>query len=72
MQDLAIWKGYALTDTEIKSLAGGLPLQSVGIVSYWPLDEVSGTRTDAIGGTNLTSNNGVGECGWKGGRCSGL
>ena len=30
---------------------------STGLVSYWPLDEVSGTREDAKGGNDLTDNN---------------
>lgn len=59
MSDVAIWKGYALTDAEIKSLACGIPLQQTGIVSYWKLDETSGTRADSIGANNLTDNNTV-------------
>jgi hypothetical protein len=30
-------------------------------VSYWKLDEASGTRADSFGGNNLTDNNGVGS-----------
>jgi hypothetical protein len=59
ISDLAIWKGYALTDAEIKSLACGIPLQQTGIVSYWKLDETSGSRADSIGANTLTDNNTV-------------
>jgi len=59
MADVAIWKGYALTNAEIASLAAGLPLQRSGIVSYWNLDEAGGTRVDGIGTNNLTDNNTV-------------
>ena len=31
-----------------------------GLVSYWPLDETSGTRVDAVGSNDLTDNNTVG------------
>lgn len=31
-----------------------------GLVSYWPLDETSGVRYDAVGGNDLTDNNTVG------------
>lgn len=31
-----------------------------GLVSYWPLDETSGIRYDAVGGNDLTDNNTVG------------
>lgn len=58
--DLAIWKGYALTDAEIASLASAFPVQQSGIVSYWKLDETSGTRVDSIGSNDLTDNNTVG------------
>lgn len=57
--DLAIWKGYTLTDAEVASLACGIPLQQTGVVSYWKLDETSGTRADSIGSNNLTDNNTV-------------
>lgn len=59
MADVAIWKGYALTAAEIKSLACGIPLQQTGIVSYWKLDETSGSRADSIGANTLTDNNTV-------------
>lgn len=57
--DFAFWKGSYPTDAEIKSLACGIPLQQTGIVSYWKLDEASGTRVDSIGANNLTDNNTV-------------
>ena len=53
MADLAFWKGYALSSAEIKALAAALPVQKAGIVSYWPLDEASGTRSDAVGTNHL-------------------
>ena len=31
-----------------------------GLVSYWPLDEISGTRSDVVGTNHLTDNNTVG------------
>lgn len=31
-----------------------------GLVSYWPLDEISGVRYDAVGSNDLTDNNTVG------------
>jgi len=54
--DYAIWKGYAVTDNQIKSLASAFPVQQTGIVSYWKLDEESGTRADAIGSNTLQDN----------------
>jgi len=59
MEDMAVWKGYALTDAEIKSLACALPIQRQGIVSYWKMDEESGTRADSIGANTLADNNSV-------------
>ena len=53
-QDVAIWKSYALSDTELKALATGLPVQRSGIVSYWNLDEPNGPRRDIIGSNDLT------------------
>ena len=53
--DIAFWKGYALTDAEIKSLACALPIQKTGIVSYWKLEDL----TDSIGPNTLTNNNTV-------------
>ncbi|MGV3658619.1 MAG: LamG-like jellyroll fold domain-containing protein, partial [Prosthecobacter sp.] len=54
MADLAVWKGYALSAVEIKALATALTVQKAGVISYWPLDETNGTRSDAIGGNHLT------------------
>lgn len=55
VQDFAIWKGYALTDAEIKSLACALPIQRQGIVSYWKGADIN----DSIGTNTLTNNNSV-------------
>jgi hypothetical protein len=55
MEDVAIWKGYALTDSEIKSLACALPIQRQGIVSYWKGANVN----DSIGSNTLTNNGSV-------------
>jgi hypothetical protein len=63
MSDIAIWKGYALTDAEIASLACGLPIQRQGIVSYWKMDEASGTRADSIGVLPLLQYSGTVESG---------
>lgn len=52
-EDLAIWKGYALSDAEIKSLACALPIQRQGIVSYWKGSDL----TDSVGTNTLTNNN---------------
>lgn len=41
------------------AIASGSTLLT-GLVSYWPLDEESGTRYDAVGGNDLTDNNTVG------------
>jgi hypothetical protein len=46
---LAFWNNYYLTASEVKALATGLPIQRQGIVSYWNMDEASGTRYDSIG-----------------------
>ena len=59
MSDVATWKGTALSAANIASLASGLPIQQEGIISYWKLDEESGTRVDAIGSNDLTDNNSV-------------
>lgn len=59
MEDVAVWKGYALTDAEIKKLACGLSIQQKGIVNYWKLDETSGDRLDAISSKTLTDTNTV-------------
>ena len=52
--DTAIWKGYALTEAEITSLATGLPIQQTGIVSYWALDEAQlDKQVQAIGNAQI-------------------
>lgn len=53
--DVSVWKGYALTDAEIKSLACALPIQRKGIVSYWKGADVN----DSIGTATLTNAGGV-------------
>lgn len=35
------------------------------LISYWPLDEASGTRSDAYGSNHLTDNNTVGQAAGK-------
>lgn len=42
-----------------KALASGSTLLN-GLVSYWPLDEISGVRYDSVGDNDLTDNNTVG------------
>lgn len=37
----------------------------IGLISYWMLDEVSGTRNDSHGTNHLTSNNGVTQRLWR-------
>lgn len=59
LSDFAIWKGYGLSASEVASLACGLPVQQSGIVSYWKLNEASGTRADSIGSNTLQDNNTV-------------
>jgi hypothetical protein len=51
LDDLIKWVG-----------AGGEALSTLldGLVSYWPLNEQSGTRYDAVGSNDLTDNNTVG------------
>lgn len=39
---------------------GGHATLADGLVSYWPLDEESGVRADAVGSNDLTDNNTVG------------
>lgn len=61
LQDVAIWKGYALTDAEIKSLACALPIQQQGIALYSKMNQTSGNETSEIGGYTLTDNGTVGS-----------
>ena len=59
IQDAAIWIGTELSQAEVQSLASAFPVQQSGIVSYWNLDEKSGTRVDSIGSNDLADNNSV-------------
>lgn len=59
MSDIAFWPTTALTDAEVVSLATGLSIQQSGVVSYYKVDEASGTRVDALGPNDLTDNNTV-------------
>jgi hypothetical protein len=67
MQDAMCWS-VALTDAEVAQLynAYGKALpdndefpQSGSIAARWKLDEVSGTRADSVGSSNLSDNNTV-------------
>jgi len=69
-QDLAIWKGYALTDAEIASLACALPIQRQGIVMYSKMNAASGNETSEIGNLTLTAN-GTGGIGTGTGQVNG-
>lgn len=54
---------YTLGKTESGILyraASANPTLLDGLVSYWPLDEISGVRYDAVGSNDLTDNNTVG------------
>lgn len=44
VQDFAIWKGYALSAAEIKSLACALPVQRQGVVAYWKMNAATGAN----------------------------
>jgi hypothetical protein len=57
--------GYSSNDGYSTSAYGLLATPSgstllQGLISYWPLDEQSGTRYDAVGSNDLTDNNTVG------------
>lgn len=55
---------YTLGKTESGILyraASANPTLLDGLVSYWPLDEISGVRYDAVGSNDLTDNNTVGS-----------
>ena len=54
IEDMAFWKGYALSDAEIKSLACALPIQQQGIVSYW-----KGANVNDSYGTNTLTDAGI-------------
>lgn len=45
------------------SVSGGVALSTLvtGLVSYWSLDQPSGTRADSVGSADLTDNNTVGS-----------
>ena len=58
-EDFSIWLTNLPTATEIASLACALPIQQQGIVSYWKLNEQSGTRADSLTGNTLTDGNTV-------------
>jgi hypothetical protein len=47
----------------LETLGGDAPISTLmnGLMSYWRLDETSGTRVDAIGDNDLTDNNTVGS-----------
>ena len=70
MEDYAIWKGYALTDAEIASLACALPIQRQGIVMYSKMNAASGNETSEIGNLTLTAN-GTGGIGTGTGQVNG-
>ncbi len=42
-------------------VASGASSLLTGLVSYWTMDEASGTRADSVGSNALSSNNGVGS-----------
>lgn len=45
-------------------------IPTTGLVSYWKLDEASGTRYDAVGTNHLTSNNSVDQAAGKVANCA--
>jgi hypothetical protein len=53
---------YDIVAASISTAAGGL---YAGLVSYWKLDEASGTRNDSHGTNHLTDNNTVGAAAAK-------
>lgn len=58
MCDAAFWN-VALPAAKIQKLAQAFDIQRQQLVSYWKLDETSGTRLDTIGDNDLTDNNTV-------------
>jgi hypothetical protein len=52
--------------------AGGSSSLLTGLVSYWKMDEASGTRNDSAGTNHLTSNNGVAQVSGKLGNAAGF
>lgn len=65
MSDHAFWNGYGLSANEVANLASGLPVQQSGFVSYFQLNETSGTRVDAYGDNDLSEVNTVGSAAGK-------
>jgi len=56
MADVAVWKGTALTATEVQKLATGLDMNTQGFVSYWKLDAATAaSEPDSIGANTLTN-----------------
>ena len=45
MSDVAIWKGYVLSESEIQNLASAFPVQKSGIISYWKMNEERAAKT---------------------------
>jgi hypothetical protein len=50
--------------------AASVSTLKTGLTSYWKLEEASGTRSDAMGGNTLTSNDSVGQSTGKIGNCA--
>jgi hypothetical protein len=67
--EVAIWSRVLTADERTaffnsgngKTYADLTAAEKVGLVSYWNLDEVSGTRVDSHGSNDLTDNNTVGS-----------
>ena len=57
--DFSIWSGYEVTSSEFQNLASGLPIQQQGLVSYYKMDDASGSATDSIGSNDLTETSGT-------------
>jgi hypothetical protein len=68
--DFGIWKGTALAQDQVRKISSAFPIQQEGIVSYWKMDEASGTRVDTMTRNNLTDNNSVGSAAGKVGTAS--
>ena len=85
MDELGVWDKI-LTSTEVSDLynsGNGLPYSdgadvlnnltlSTGLVSYWDMEEASGTRYDLHGSNNLTDNNTVTQATGKVGNCASI
>jgi hypothetical protein len=59
--DVAVWGTTDISAAEMASIASGLDLNLQGVVSYWDMEEASGTRSDSVGSNDLTDNNTVGQ-----------